>query len=78
MFKEKEKLITELRNIVVKHNRILKQEYQSYQEDLKSMNVNAKWINDALKLNLTLSKDMPNKIVMYLITKCQDRKELSL
>jgi calcium-dependent protein kinase len=42
------------------------------------MNVNAKWINDALKLNLTLSKDMPNKIVMYLITKCQDRKEISL
>lgn len=34
------------------------------------MNTNAKWINEALKLNLTISKDMPNKIILYLISKC--------
>ncbi|CAK72998.1 unnamed protein product (macronuclear) [Paramecium tetraurelia] len=77
-FSEKEKLISELRNIVIKHNKILRQEYIQYQDDVQSMNINAKWINDALKMNQTISKDMPNKIVLYLISKCQERKDLSL
>ncbi|CAD8087506.1 unnamed protein product [Paramecium sonneborni] len=78
LFQEKEKLISELRNIVIKHNQILREEYIQYQDDIKQMNFNAKWINEALKLNLTISKEMPNKIILYLILRCQERKEISL
>ncbi|CAD8061034.1 unnamed protein product [Paramecium sonneborni] len=78
LFQEKEKLVQELRNIVIKHHRILRQEYIQYQDDIKSMNTNAKWINEALKLNLTISQDMPNKIILYLTSKCQEKKEITL
>ncbi|CAD8067089.1 unnamed protein product [Paramecium primaurelia] len=78
LIQEKENLISELRNIVVKHNQILKLEYIQYQDDIQSMNVNAKWINNALKMNQKISKDMPNKIIQYLISRCQERKEISL
>ncbi|CAD8135651.1 unnamed protein product [Paramecium pentaurelia] len=78
LFQEKEKLVQELRSIVIKHHRNLRQEYIQYQDDVKSMNTNAKWINEALKLNLTISQDMPNKIILYLVSKCYERKEISI
>ncbi|CAK85185.1 unnamed protein product (macronuclear) [Paramecium tetraurelia] len=77
-FQEKEKLVQELRSIVIKHHRNLRQEYIQYQDDVKSMNTNAKWINEALKLNLTNPQDMPNKIIHYLISKCNEKKEISV
>ncbi|CAK86141.1 unnamed protein product (macronuclear) [Paramecium tetraurelia] len=78
LLQEKEKLISELRNIVEKHNNILRLEYIQYKNDVESMNVNAKWLSDALKINQKISKEMPNKIILYLISRCQERKELSL
>ncbi|CAD8053074.1 unnamed protein product [Paramecium sonneborni] len=78
LFQEKEKLVQELRSIVIKHHRILRQEYIQYQDDVKSMNINAKWINEALKLNITISQDFSNKIISFIISKCQERKEISL